>query len=273
MDKAADLKNRVALVTGSSRGIGLATARALAQKGARVMLNGRSPEPLEQARRLLQTEGLEVKAVAGDVSLPEDAKALVENTQEAFGRLDILINNAGLSMRSNLEEMDPASSQKMVDVNLMGCIYPTLFSLDQLKKNSGTVVFISSIAGLVGLPTGSLYSATKMALRGLADSLRCELSPHGVHVGVVYVGFTENDPVKKVLGGGGNPIAPERPGHMSQAAVAQKILGLVQKRERQTVLTPIGKLAQMAAWLSPVAVENAILFTRKHDLGEHLGIR
>lgn len=273
MDKKTDFSQKVAIVTGSSRGIGLATARALAKKGARVMLNGRSPQPLEAACLALRAEGLDVQGVVGDVSLAQDAQALIEKTLAVFGGLDILINNAGLSMRANLEEMDPASCEKMVAVNLMGSIYPTLFSLAPLKKTAGSVVFISSIAGLVGLPTGSLYCATKTALRGLADSLRCELSPHGVHVGVVYVGFTENDPVKKVLGGGGQPIAPNRPGHMTQAEVAQKILHLLQHRERQTVLTPIGKLAQLVAWLSPAAVENAILFSQKHQMSERLGIR
>lgn len=267
------LQGKVALITGSSQGIGLASALALAKRGASIMLNARHEDTLTQASSVLMRQGHTVHAMAADVSVAGQAQALVAATLERFGRLDVLINNAGISMRSEFEEMDPAECEKMVSVNLLGSVYPTLHAVAPIRQSGGSVIFISSIAGLVGLPTGSLYCATKTALRGLADSLRCELGPQGVHVGVVYAGFTQNDPGKTVIGARGSVSAPNRPAHMTQAQVARQVVQLVQTRQRQVVLTPIGKLAQLAAWLSPETVEKTIIFSRRHQVAEIAGIR
>jgi len=271
--QAQAFKGKVALITGSSRGIGLATARELAGRGARVVLNARSRDRLEQAQENLAKEGMEVMAIPADVSDPDACRNMISRVVDAHGRLDILINNAGISMRTNLEELDHETCKQMVDVNLMGCIYPTLYAIEQIKRNQGSLVFISSIAALLGLPTASLYCATKRALTGLAGSLRCELGQHGVHVGVVYVGFTENHPEKQVVGAGGSRISPDRPAHMTWQEVAREVAGLIQKRKRQATLSPVGKLARAIAWLSPGLVEKTIILFRKHQLSERLGIR
>jgi len=177
-----------------------------------------------------------------------------------------------VSMRANFEDLDAETCRNFVDTNLMGCIYPTLYAVPEIKKNRGSIVFTSSIAGLIGLPTASLYCATKTALRGLADSLRCELGPDGVHVGVVYVGFTENDPEKKVVGSKGGMISPDRPAHMSWEEVAEEFAEIVRKRRSRSVLTPIGKFAEYVARLSPDIVSDTIVFSRKHQLNERFGI-
>ncbi len=268
-----DLKNKVALVTGSSRGIGLATAREFARRGAKVVLNARGAERLENAARQLKSEGYSVASIPSDVSNPEACREMVERTVSEFGGLDILVNNAGVSMRSNFEEMTAETCREIVDVNLMGCIYPTLYALPQVKANKGSFIFISSIAGIIGLPTGSLYCATKSALRGFADSLRCELAPEGVHVGVIYVGFTENDPEKTVIGSGGERISPGRPAHVTQADTAKKIVEVVRRRERDAILSPIGKFAAVVSRMSPSAVENVIVLSRKLNISEMVGIR
>jgi NAD(P)-dependent dehydrogenase (short-subunit alcohol dehydrogenase family) len=268
-----DFKNKVALITGSSRGIGFATARELARRGARIALNARGKTRLDEARESLEHDGYEAVSVQADVVSPEACRDMVARTIDAFGRLDILINNAGVSMRANFENLDPEICRSVVDINLMGCIYPTLFSLPEIKKNRGSIVFTSSIAGLIGLPTASLYCATKTALRGLSDSLRCELAPEGVHVGIVYVGFTENDPEKTVIGTAGDQIPPSRPAHMTQDGVAKEFADLIRKRRNRAVLSPIGKFAEYAARVAPDLVENTIIFSRKHQLNERFGIR
>ena len=267
------LEGKTALITGSSRGIGLCTAHELARRGARIVLNGRGGPRLDKALASLKEKGADVIAIPADVTDPDACRAMIDKAVEEFGSLDILVNNAGLSMRANLEDLDAATCKKILDINIHGCVYPTLFAIPQLKQNQGSVVFTSSIAGLIGLPTASLYCAAKTGLRGFADSLRCELSGAGVHVGVVFVGFTENDPEKTVAGAGGENVSPDRPGYMSQKEVACAFADLIQHRRRQVALTPVGKFAKFAAWLSPEFVEKAIIFSRRTNLSEKLGIR
>lgn len=267
------LEGKVALITGSSRGIGLASAREMARRGASVVLNARGEERLEKAHAELVEAGFNAAAIPCDVSDPDACKAMVDFAVDEFGRLDIILNNAGVSMRSELAELDAETCRNVVDVNMLGCIYPTLYAVPHIKETKGHVLFISSIAGIIGLPTASLYCATKTGLVGFANSIRCELAPAGVHVGVIYVGFTENDPEKKVLGAGGETISPDRPAHMTQAQVAGEICRVIEKRRRGAVLSPIGKFAKFAAWFSEDLVEQIIIFTRKHNLSEKLNIR
>lgn len=266
------LEGKVALITGSSRGIGLATARELAKRGARIVLNARGGPRLDNALDSLRSQGADVIAAPADVTDPDACRAMIQAAVEHFGRLDILVNNAGISMRANLEDLDAAACKKILDLNMHGCVYPTLYAIPQLKQNRGSVVYTSSIAGLIGLPTATLYCAAKTGLRGFADALRCELAPAGVHVGIVYVGFTENDPEKTVEGAGGQAVSPDRPGYMSQADVGKAFADLIESRRRQVALTPIGKFAKFAAWLSPEFVEQTIILSRRAKLSDKLGI-
>lgn len=273
MAEKKKFNGKVALVTGSSRGIGLATARALGARGASVALNGRSAGRLNSVAKELTSEGFDAAAFQADISSPEQCREMIEKIVDKFGRLDILVNNAGLSMRADFDTLDAAQCGELINVNLLGAIYPTLHAMPELKKNRGSVVFISSIAGLIGLPTATLYCAAKSALRGFADSLRCEVTPHGVHVGVAYVGFTENAPDKTVVGAAGEALSPNRPALMSQKEVADEIAAMLSARKRETVMTPIGRFAALVGRLSPEAVESAIILSRKYKLNERFGIR
>ena len=262
----------VAFVTGSSRGIGFATARELARQGATVVLNARGQERLAQARQTLEGEGLTVAAIRADVRSPEACRDAIAEIVHRFGGLDILVNNAALMMSTRFETLGPEIYKSMVDVNLLGCMYATHFALPQLKGRGGSLVFISSLAALVGLPDFSVYCATKQALTGLASSLRCELKPDGVHVGVIYIAFTENDPDKRMFGPGGSLIRPRRPPQLTQAEVGSKVAALIRRRRRQVVLTPFGKLVHLMMRVSPAFVENAIALIEYSGLRQRLGV-
>lgn len=263
----------VALITGSSRGIGLAVAHELAAAGYRIAINGRNPDRLHSAHAGLVNLAVDVLPVQADVTNDDEVKEMIGAVVNRFGRLDVLVNNAGLSMRANLSTLDADACRRMIDVDLLGVILPTRAALPALVKSRGSIIFTSSIAGLIGLPTATLYCAAKSGLRGFADALRIELAPEGVHVGVVYVGFTENEPDKTVLGDGGREISPGRQGHMSRQAVARAFVRLITRRRRQVILTPIGRSAAILTRVAPALVERAIVFARRTHLADRTGIR
>ncbi len=244
-------RDKVAIITGSSRGIGRATALEIARHGATVVLNGRNRERLEQARRSMEEAGYRVLAVAGDVSSVEESERIIAETVKAFGRIDILINNAGVIMRGAFEDIQPEVFKRVIDVNILGSVYPTMAALPYLRETRGSIIFISSIAGLRGFPMASPYSASKIALRALAESLKVELAGSGVHVGVVHVSFTENDPDKKVLAGDGSMITVAPSMQVPQTRTARGILRSIARRRFQSLLTPVGKIAGVIQRLAP----------------------
>jgi len=259
-------QDKVALVSGSSRGVGFATARELVKRGARVVITARGEKRLFESEANLKEIGGVVKAVAGDVGKWEDAQRMVQGAIDSFGRLDILINNAGVSMRGNFSELKPEVCRTVAETNLMGCIYLSRAAIPHLIKSNGHLVFISSIAGLFGLPGASIYCASKGGLKGLCESLRLELHPLGVHIGIVYLGYTEHDPEKRILLADGTPAPPDRPAHHSQAFAANLILRLIEKRKRDLVMTPVGKLGAYIYRFFPGLVERGILFAQSHNL-------
>ena len=250
-----DLSGKTALITGGSRGVGYATAANLASRGANVVITARSAERLESSRRKLEASGAPVVAVAGDVGHWPDAERMVNAAVERFGGLDILVNNAGVSMRGRFAELAPETCDLVLRTNLLGAVYPTRAAVAHIVAAKGHIIFVSSIAGIFGLPGASVYCASKGALTELAGSLRLELGPAGVHVGVVHLGFTEHDPEKRLIAADGSALLPDRPAHQTQAAAAARIVVAIDRRQRQVTLTPIGKLGRAAHSLSPRLVE------------------
>lgn len=258
----SDFHDKVALITGASRGVGFATAKALAKRGAKVVITARGEARLEDSRQKLEREGASAVSVVGDVGDWGDAQRMVAAATENFGRLDILINNAGVSMRGHFTELTCEVCSNIVQTNLLGCINVTKAAVNHIVESKGSVVFISSVAGLFGLPGAGIYCATKMALTGLAESLRLELIPRGVHVGVVYLGFTEHDPEKRILAADGSLIPPDRPAHHTQDYAAGLIIKMLEKRKRRIIMTPAGKIGWLANRLSPSIVEKAVLWAQ-----------
>ena len=245
----------VVLITGSSKGIGRETARLFLAAGYAVVINGRNPSKLSQTLSALDDGRGKLLAVAGDVTREKDAENLIGSALRSFGRLDVLINNAGISMRGRFEETTGEVFRRMFDTNLVGSAVVTRAALPALRESRGSLLFISSLAGLRGFPGIAAYSAAKMGLTAYADALRIELAGTGIHVGIVYVGFTENDPDKTVYRGDGSQEAITRSSQSSQKDVAKAIFRVVRRRKKVSYLTVFGPLLRFAQRYFPSVVE------------------
>ena len=236
---------KVAIITGSESGIGKATARALCRAGASVILNGRVPDRLAKAEQDLLNEGLPVVSCLADVTDYKDCERLINTAIDAFGQVDILITNASISMRAYFADMKPDVFREIMDSNVYGTVYPLKAALPYLTQTKGSVTFISSISALNGMPSGSAYCAGKAAISNLAHTLRLELDHTGIQFGVVHIGFTQNDPEKRVLDANGNPVPiAHRPPRWqkSQAQVAAIIMRHIRRRRKRTVISFLGRL-------------------------------
>jgi len=258
-------EGKVAIITGSSRGIGKASADLLGKLGAKLVINGRNQERLRATDAMLKSKGYQVLPVQGDVSKPGDCENLIETCIKHFGQLDILINNAGMSSRGYFEELAPEVLKDMVNINLMGCVYPTRFAIPHIKQTQGSILFVSSVAGIRGLPENSMYSASKMALTAVAETLKIELAGYDVHIGILYVGITKNEAGKEVIGKDGHPVRLQSRENRKVATpeeVAKEIILNLRKRKFKKVLTGLGKLNYLANLLFPRLVDKLLIMAK-----------
>jgi len=257
-------QDKVAIITGSSTGIGKATAIELAKNGASVVLNGRNQERLTKAENEIKALGGKVLAVCCDVSNHKQAKELVDKTIETFGKLDILINNAGVSMRGDFADLDPDVYKTVFDINVLGSVNPTIPAMPHIKKSKGSIVFVSSLAGIRGLPGNSAYCSSKMALRAIAESIRIEEAESKIHVGLILVGITEIEKGKTTIGADGSLITLKDRSNLnvqSTTQVANAILRNIRKRKFRTTLTGIGKLNAFMQSIMPNLVEKVLILS------------
>ena len=232
------MKGKVIIITGASSGIGKALAMSLASRGAFLSLGARRVDRLEELKREMNVD--EVICVETDVSKESDCKRLVDRTIEKFGKIDILINNAGVSMRALFKDMDMKVMHHLMDVNFYGTVYCTKFALPYLLQTKGSLVGVISIAGYVGLPGRSAYSASKFAVRGFLDTIRIEHLHSGLHVLVAAPGFTASEVRKVALTANGVPQGetPRNEAEMMSAEIcAERIVKAIEKRKRSLVLT------------------------------------
>lgn len=234
--------NKVVAVTGGSEGIGKALVEALLKSGARVATCGRHHDKLYR----LQTDyaSFPLHVTVTDVSNENDCRRFIESTIKVFGGIDILINNAGISMRAELKDTSVDVIRKVMDINFFGTVYCTRFAIDSLLTRKGTIVGVSSIAGYRGLPGRSGYSASKFALQGWLEAIRTELLDSGVHVMWVCPGFTTSNIRKVALNNKGDeqgesPMDESK--MMSAEECARIILNAIEKRKRTVVMTFTGK--------------------------------
>jgi NAD(P)-dependent dehydrogenase (short-subunit alcohol dehydrogenase family) len=199
------IHDKVILITGGSSGIGRAAALRLASHGARIAIAARNLAALEEVVKSAGAYGSEMLALPTDVTRAEQCERAVEATVAHFGRLDVLICSAGLSMRSSFEDSDLAAMRRVMEVNFWGTLYCTYYAVPHIKRTRGSLVAISSLTGRRGIPSYAMYGASKFAVHGLYESLRLELGRAGVHVGVVSPSFVDTPLRQRVLGPNGQP--------------------------------------------------------------------
>lgn len=247
-------KGNVVLITGASLGIGRELALQLADQGAWLSLAARSAELLEAVAAECRARGGRAITVPTDVSDQAQCQALVERTVAEYGRLDTLVNNAGITMWATFEEIQDLSILECImRTNYLGSVYCTHYALAHLKESRGRIVVVSSLTGKAGVLTRSGYAASKHALVGFFDSLRVELMDTGVTVTIVYPGFVSTSVRERAFGPDGQPlgVSPVREAEvMTPEACARLIVGAMARRKRELIMTLRGKMGQ---WLKLVA--------------------
>ncbi|SDI43472.1 Short-chain dehydrogenase [Ferrimonas sediminum] len=246
------VKDKVVIVTGASEGIGRALAMQLSAAGARLMLAARNRERLEELANQLPGEA---EVCPCDVAQPEQCQQLVHQTLAHFGRLDILINNAGITMWSRFDDLeDLGVFERLMRVNYLGAVYLTHAALPALKHSRGSVVAVASIAGLTGVPCRSGYAASKHAMVGFFDSLRIELKDQGVDVTLICPDFVVSQTHKRAMGADGHPLGQtpmQESKIMTAERCAQLCLTAISRRERLLITSLRGKLGRWLRLLAP----------------------
>lgn len=243
------------VITGASSGIGKALAEKYAAEGFNLVLAARRIERLEELKKTLNN--VEVLAIKTDVTSQDDCKNLIEKAIEKFGKINILINNAGISMRASIEDVELSVLHKLMDVNYWGTVYCTKFALPYVLKGKGSIVGVISTGGYIGLPGRTGYSGSKFAVRGFLDTVRIEYLHSGLHVLVAAPGFTASEIRKTALTKDGKQQGetPRNENKMMSAERCASIMYKAIKRRRRKMIISFwdGKvvvlIAKLWAWL------------------------
>lgn len=257
---ATAFQNKVIVITGASDGIGAELARQLAAFKPKLVLAARRREALDVVAKDCEAKGAQCLVVPTDVSIEADCRALIDQAAQHFGAIDVLVNNAGVSMQARFDAIDDlAIYERLMRINLMGSIWPTHAALSHLKKSRGLIVGVSSLAGLVGVPERTTYCATKFAQTGFFDALRVELEPDGVdvclvHPGVVLTNIRVNGWDAK--GGKLGSSGLDEKGAMTVEECARLIVSAMAARKREVVMTAKGKLGRWLKLIAPNVVDS-----------------
>lgn len=254
-----DLKDKIIIITGASSGIGKELAMQLAERGAALSLAARNEKQLNEVAEKCKLKSDKVITVATDVSKKDQCKNLIEETINNFGKIDILINNAGITMWTMFEDITEIDLvEKIMKVNYLGSVYCTHYALPYLKKSKGLIVGISSLTGRTGVPTRTAYSASKFAMTGFFDSLRIELKKFCVGVTMIYPGFVDTEIRGKELGGDGKLIGVNKLANtktMDVKTCVNIIVKAIAKRKREVVMTFKGRFGLKLKLISPSFVD------------------
>jgi NAD(P)-dependent dehydrogenase (short-subunit alcohol dehydrogenase family) len=249
------MQHEIVVITGASEGIGRALAVALARAGARVVVAARKREAIEEVAAACRQAGGDALAVPTDVADETACRQLVQAAVERFGGIDMLVNNAGISMSGRFDEFENTEGfERLMRVNYLGTVYCTFHALPHLRASKGLIVGVSSLQGKTGFPLSTGYAASKHAVQGFLDSLRIELAESGVDVLVVSPGPVDTDIHARKLGRDGRPMHTGKDfsakKQMSVEQCVEQMMRAMRGRKRELVMTTGGKLA---VWLKPFA--------------------
>lgn len=255
------MRDKVVVITGATSGIGKALAYEFFSKGSEVVICGRNLEKLSEISSDIKSKGGVVSFVKTDVSVESECKKLIETAVAKHGKIDVLINNAGISMRAIFETAELSVLEQVMNVNFWGTVYCTKYALPHIIAEKGSIVGISSVAGIVGLPGRSGYSASKFAINGFLQCIRMENIKKDVHVLVAYPGFTSTEIRKRSLNGKGQPQGDSprvEEKMMTAEEVANHIYKAILKRKKNIVLTAEGKVTSLLNKFFPERIDKII---------------
>ncbi len=254
-----DFKDNVVILTGASTGIGEAMAHQLAEQGAQLVLAARNAQKLETVAAACRARGGRALVVATDVTNEDECRELAERAVAEYGRIDTLINNAGLSMWMKFEDVEDLDSlEYIMRVNFFGSMYCTFYALPHLKRSRGRIVAVASVTGRTGVPTRTGYAASKHAVVGFFESLRIEVEDDGVSVTIAFPDFVGSGMHTRSLGADGQPL-----GHnplqvdkiMTSDECARLILNGAAARKRQIIMSTRSRFGQWLKLIAPGRVD------------------
>jgi len=267
-----DLRGKVVLITGGSRGLGLAMARVLADKGARLVICARSEEQLDDAKNELLDRGAEVLAVEADVSIQADVTRVIQRTLNRFGQLDVVINNAGMMMVGAEDVMEVDEYKKVMDSNLWSALYTIKAALPQfLTQGEGRIVNICSIGGKIAVPHMLPYSVSKFAMVGLSEGLGAELKKDNIHVTTVIPNLMRTGSPRNIWVKGDHKaeyewfkLADSLPFFSQNADDAAKdIINALECGTNEVILTQTAKVAVALQGLIPGGINSIMQLTNR----------
>jgi len=253
------MKGRRIILTGASEGIGRALALELAARGARLALAARDRDRLESVAQECRARGADALAVPTDVTNSQDLEWLVGETLKAFGGIDAVVHNAGITMWSRFDALaDLSIFERVMEVNYYAPVRLTALTLPHLRESRGLIVVVASLAGLTGVPERSAYAGSKHAVIGFFDSLRIELAGTGVDVSVVAPDFVVTEIHKRAIGPDGEPLGTspmQQSKLMTAPECARQIARAMEKRQRQLLMSTRGKLGMWLKLLAPGIID------------------
>lgn len=262
------LNGKVIVITGASSGIGEAMARLYSKMGAKVVLGARNEQKLSLLTQIIATEGGEATYCTTDVTKEVDCKRLIEHAVRVFGGIDILICNAGISMRAIFDDVDISVLHRVMDVNFWGTVYCAKYALPHLQASRGSLVGISSVAGLHGLPGRTGYSASKYAMTGLLETLRIENIKKGVHMMIACPGFTASNVRLSALTADGSAqgTTPREEGKMMTAEEVARIVakGII-KRKRLCLMDRKGRATHFIKKFMPALLDRVFYWVMSRE--------
>jgi short-subunit dehydrogenase len=255
--------NNVVVLTGASSGIGRALAIQLAAQGARLSLTARDPARLAVTAAECQALGAETLTVPTNVSQEASCHQFIERTLQAYGRIDTLVNNAGITMWARFDEMQTlVPLEQIMQVNYLGSVYCTYYALPHLKQTGGRLVAVASLSGKTGVPLRSGYAASKHAMLGFFDSLRIELEGSGVTVTVICPDFVATGSHGRAFGADGKPLGKnplQVTQMMSPETCAQIVLQAAAQRQREKIIGLRGKIGLWVKLVAPGLIDRVAL--------------